>query len=256
MKKLLLLLLTVFAIQSLIACGQYKHKYDPGAIKLNDSAIALIMDPPLISNKGDSSTGSKIAKHTKGGLIKMSGASDTVWHPMYNDIVLYEKAVGLLNKATQIDSNYFIAYFNKCGFQCHLKRYSDALITGKEMVRIAPNDATVKFFVGQIYYKTGDTIQARAYYQNYLDYCNKKLDTMSVKNRHYKDLELQKGLVLIWLDRQQDGVKVFKKLWQDADDWEKDTYSLYMSVTKADLIDGKELTRTVGNNSVSVNLDL
>jgi len=255
MKTFPLLLLITGLILGLTACGQ--HKFNPEAKKLNDSAVKIMTDPPFAS-KGDSSLMDKVNRQAKSSDINQRKNRSNIKLPVINDVsqykkAQYEKAIGLLNKATQIDSNYFIAYFNKIGAQSYLKRYQDAVITAKELLRLTPNDATTKYLVAGIFYKTGDTTRARAYYQEYLNYCDKKLDTMSVKNRHYKNMQLQKGLVLILLDQQGKGREIFKKLYEEADDWEKDTYSLYMRVTKADILVGKELCMTIGNSTTCIN---
>ena len=240
-----------------MACAQ--HKPNPEAIKLNDSAVKLIMEPPFAS-KRDSSLMDKVNKQAKSSDINQLKNKSEIKLPVINEVgqykkTQYEKAVDLLNKATQIDSNYFIAYFNKIGAQSYLKRYQDAVITAKELLRLAPNDATTKYLVAGVFYKTGDTTRARAYYQEYLSYCDKRLDTMSVKNRHYKDTQLQKGLVLILLDQQQKGREIFKTLYEkETDDSMKDMYSLYMRATKTDIVEGKELSMTVGNTTTSIHL--
>jgi tetratricopeptide (TPR) repeat protein len=244
-----ILLLVVFAFFS---CKHGQHKFNPEAKKLNDSAVNLIMGPPVMS-RGDS-TLIRLNTPAKDSDIKLQNESVNIKPPVIDEDDKYKKAIELLNKATQIDSNYFIAYWNKSAFENHLKRYKDALATGKQMIRLKPNDTTIRYLVGKTYYKTGDTIQAKVYYQDYLTYCNKTLDTMSIKNRHYKDVALEKGIVLLLLDQQQKGHEIFKKLYQNADNEDKDMYSLYMRVTKADLIEGKELSMTVGNKIISISL--
>ena len=143
---------------------------------------------------------------------------------------------------------------NKLNFESHLKRYKDALVAGKEMVRLAPNDAIIKFMAGKMYDETGDSTQAKAYYQNYLTFCDHKLDTMSAKNRNYKFMEEQKAFVLILLNQADKGYEIFKKLYAEAgDDWEKDNYILYMRLTRTNMLEDKELSVTIGDNTISIN---
>jgi tetratricopeptide (TPR) repeat protein len=257
MKRFRLLLLITSLIPGLTACGQ--HKPNPEAIKLNDSAVKLMTEPPFAS-KRDSSLMDKVNRQVKSPDRNQRKNQSEIKLPVINEVgqykkAQYEKAIDLLNKATQIDSNYFIAFSNKIAAQSYLKRYQDALITAKELLRLAPNNATVKYHVAGIFYKTGDTTRARAYCQEYLNYCDKKLDTMSVKNRHYKDIQLEKGLVLIFLDQQQKGREIFKTLYEkETDDSMKDMYLLYMRATKTDIVEGKELSITVGNTTTSIHL--
>ncbi len=255
MNKFFLLLLITSLIQGLTACGQ--HKLNPEARKLNDSAVALITNPPVTS-KSDPSVMAKINIQIKDTGVKHNTKPDnTIPHVIYTDnSPLYEKAIGLLNKAIQIDSNYFIAYLNKFNFETLLKKYKDALVAAKEMVRLGPNDSTVKFMAGKMYDETGDTVNAKIYYQDYLKFCDHKLDTMSAKNRNYKFIEEQKAFVLILLNQADKGHDILKKLYSKSDDWEKDFYTLDMRLTRTNMLEDKKLSITVGNNTTSINRTL
>ncbi|HVS93975.1 MAG TPA: hypothetical protein VHE59_18195 [Mucilaginibacter sp.] len=236
MKKLTFLFFALYLIQSLTACSRHKHKYNPQAIKLNDSAIALTVDPPMISNKGDTSTISKIAKHGNSGPLTIPSASDTVWCPMYNDSVLYEKAVGLLNKALQIDSNYLIAYFNKFGFQCHLTKYKDALATGKQIIRLNPNDGTIQYLVGMVFEIRGDSASAKGYYESALVLYDKKLASMDIDDKHYKSIKASKAMDLIMLGRTKEAHEIFQELYDAADEKYKWEYKEYLASTRSDFL--------------------
>ncbi|HWD89912.1 MAG TPA: tetratricopeptide repeat protein [Mucilaginibacter sp.] len=248
MKKLPLLLMIACLMQGLTACGQ--HKYNPEAIKLNDSAVALVMDPPIISNKGDTSTMTKLAKH--GHSRPVTIPADTTWRNMYSDTILYEKAIALLDEALKIDSNYISGYVNKYNFAARLKRHTDALGAAKKLVRLAPNDALIKFMAGKMYDETGDTAQAKIYYLDYLTFCNHKLDTMDVKNRNYTFMQKEKAFVLILLNQKDQAHEIFKKLYLEANDWEKDFYTAYMRLTRTNMLEHKELSVTVGDNTTSI----
>jgi tetratricopeptide (TPR) repeat protein len=214
----------VAIIICLFSCKRIHPLYNPEAIKLNDSAVMM----------QQTMAGDQLKAHIgKDSFAKIQ--------------------LSLLNRATKIDSNYFLGYWTKFGIQYASKQYANALVTGKEMVRLRPKDAIVKYLVGKIYDKTGDTIHARLYYEDYLNYCNRILDTMSKSNKQLKSIELQKALVLILLNRPQQGHEILNKLYQTADSFNKDSYLLYMHLIKADLLAAKDTSITVGQNTTLIN---
>src|SRR5471030_224382 len=99
------LLILVFAA-CLFSCKNSSSKkvIDPEAIRLNNAAITSL---------------GKSADVNKGLLA----------------------AIDTLNQAIKTDDKYLQAYYNKFTFQKQLKRFSDAVATGKQMVGLAPNNA-------------------------------------------------------------------------------------------------------------------
>ncbi|MEO6852134.1 MAG: hypothetical protein ABI166_15940 [Mucilaginibacter sp.] len=159
--------------------------------------------------------------------------------------------IALLNRATKIDSNYFLGYWNKFPIQYALKQYANALATGKEMLRLKPKDTIVQFLVGKIYDQMGDTVIAKVYYKGYLIYCERKLDTMSRSSKQRSLVEFEKALVLILLNQPQKGHDILNKLYKQADDWDKDRYLVYMRLKRADML--KDTSITIGNSTTIIN---
>ena len=145
----LLILLLFFG---LAACGQQVKKYIPNkkARELNDSASRLIRNNPLDS--------------------------------------IYEKAIALLNKATEIDSNYYNAYSSKLSLQWMLKKYDNALETAKHLKNLRLNSPDSYVTVGLLYEKLGDTISSYKYFSIAIAKYDNILDTMSIKNKMYNVL--------------------------------------------------------------------
>ena len=205
--------ISLFSLVSL-SCRSLHHKFNPEAIKLNDSAVNLVVGRPTLP-KNDSATQvvmDKVEKQAKSPVVmdkvdksaKSPARKDTgVWMSSIDEDGRYKKAISLLDEATKIDTDYLIAYWNKFGFQCHLKRYKDALVSGKQMLRLTPHDQTIKFLMGKIYDKLGDTVRARVYYKDYLLYCDRTLDTMSTSNKQRKGIEEYKAITLIMLGQRQ-----------------------------------------------------
>ncbi len=105
------------------------------------------------------------------------------------------KAISLLNKATLIDSNYFLGYYNKLIFYSELKQFNNADKTVQKLIKLRPNAHDIYLTAGIIKEQLGDTINAQFYFTKSFDICNKVLDTMSNLNKDYKMLIDNK----IWL---------------------------------------------------------
>lgn len=106
----------------------------------------------------------------------------------------YEQAILLLNKATEIDSDYFTAYWNKIAYQNKLKKYSSALKTATELNRLRPNMPEYYVTVGMLAEKTGDTISCNKYYKDGLAHFNNILDTMNEKSKNYGTFMMDKAI--------------------------------------------------------------
>jgi len=215
----------LISIICFLSCQSSRRRFNAEAIKLNDSAMSLQMKNYLMA-------------------LNRYGGPDSV----------RKVQIALLTKAIEIDTSYFIAYWNKFNCQVQLKQYAGALITGKRLVILRPNDPVNEFLVGKVYDKLGDTIHAKAYYKNYLSYCSSILDTMATSNRQYRFVVEEKAIVLILLGQQQNGKAILKKLFDtEPISMNKPFDSLYMGLTRKDIIDGKDLRMTVDNTSYSIN---
>jgi tetratricopeptide (TPR) repeat protein len=192
-------LLTLLLIVGLTACGQ-QHKYVPDkkAMQLNDSAMRLAMHTTQDSE--------------------------------------YQKVILLLDKATTIDTNYFIAYFNKLSYQCKIKQYDKALETAKHINLIRPNFVDQYVTVGILYEKTGDSITAKKYYDIALNKFNNILDTMNLNNKNYSMFLMGKGIDLILTGQQIIGSEILKKLYdKPSDEFIKDFVSPYINKPRSEV---------------------
>lgn len=161
-----------------------------------------------------------------------------------------ENAVTGLNKAIKIDTNYFAAYESKFGFELLLKHYQDAILTGKQMVRLSPNNITIRMQMGVVYENSGDKVTAEKYYNQGLSMYNKLLDTMSSDNKMCKEIEFEKVLGLIFLHQEQKGYGLIKDLFnKEPDAGIKQMYQQFMNTSREDLLTGRRdtVTTTSGN---------
>jgi tetratricopeptide (TPR) repeat protein len=184
--------LTVFLLIGIWSCGQSagKHKVDPAAVQLNNQAMLLVA---FIYNPDSS-----------------------------------RKAISLLDKATAIDSNYFLGHYNKLMFFNQLKQFGKAVFTVNKLIQLQPTAHDLYLTGGVLYEQLGDTISSKSYFEKSLSICNSVLDTMNTKNRDYEMLVGNKAINLIMLGDQAKANELLKKLYesQTSEEEKKWTASL------------------------------
>jgi tetratricopeptide (TPR) repeat protein len=169
--------LIAFLLIGLCSCGQTpaKHKVDPAAVALNNEAMTLVA---FIDNPDSS-----------------------------------KKAISLLDKATAIDSNYFLGFYNKLMFYNQLKQFDKAVSTTNKLIQLKPTAHDLYLTCGIFYERVGDTVSSSAYFRKSLGICNSTLDTMNSKNRDYEMLVGNKATNLIMLGDTVKANKLLKKLY-------------------------------------------
>jgi len=181
-------IIILLLIFGIYSCGQTTHPTNRTAVELNDKIIPLVN---YLSN------------------------SDSCI-----------KALTFLDSATIIDSNCFLCYYNKLMFLKSLKQYDKAISTVNRLLRLKPFANDLYLSGGVYYMKIGDTASAKVYFQKSLDICNGVLDTISVENRNYVSLTINKALDIILLGDQRKGNEILKDLRNKQTD---STYSDYIS---------------------------
>jgi tetratricopeptide (TPR) repeat protein len=151
----------------------------------------------------------------------------------------------LLNKAILIDSSYFNAYLNKFSFQNQLKLYKEAIVTGKQLMKLFPNDAAISIIVGENYERAGDSISARRHYLTSLSITNKQLAILGAKNKRRPSVEYNKAIALIMLGQQKDGHDLLLELYNNADERHKFTYGISLGKTRHQMIYGDTTSKSI-----------
>jgi tetratricopeptide (TPR) repeat protein len=111
-----------------------------------------------------------------------------------------KKAIYLLDKATLIDSNYFIGYANKLMFYYQLKQFDKLIWTNNKLIQLRPSAHELYLRGGIFYEKIGDTESAKGFFNKSLTICNTVLDTMNTKNRDFLMLTTNQAINLIMLN--------------------------------------------------------
>lgn len=151
----------------------------------------------------------------------------------------YDKAIDLLNQALQIDSNYLIALYNKFSYESALKQYDKAITTAQHIIRIKPNSFMAYFSLGIGYLLSGDTMSSQKSFNEAEIQINNILDTLKPANKNYKDLLLNKAVIMIYNDNTQASDSILSLLISNTKDrFEKNMYSMYLHKTKEQLMNG------------------
>jgi len=199
--------IATFLLITLYACGQKsaKHKVDRAAVQLNNQAMTLV---PYIDNPDSSN-----------------------------------KAISLLDKATEIDSSYFLGYSNKIMFYYQRKQFDKALLTNNKLIQLRPTAHDLYLRNGMLYLQLGDTANANTNFMKGLAICNSVLDTMTKANRDYLMLTTNQAIALIMLGDTAKADKILKTLYDyqpddpNFDNVEKKYIQSLMGKSKSDLID-------------------
>lgn len=192
---------TAFLLIGLCSCGQNagKLKVDPAAVQLNNQAMTLVA---FIDNLDSS-----------------------------------RKAVTLLDKATAIDSNYFLGFYNKLMFYNQLKQFDKAILTVNKLIQLRPTAHDLYLTGGLLYERLGDTVSSKSYFEKSLAMCNSVLDTMSTENRDYEILVGNKAVNLIMLGDQIEANELLKKVYDRQTDVEQKKWTAsLMNKNKKELL--------------------
>jgi len=100
----------------------------------------------------------------------------------YKDTAQFKNAIGLLNQAIKIDSNYFDTYSKRLFFEESLGQFNKAVETLTQMVRLKSDSAELYLKLGLFEDVTGDTVSAKRSYNRSLPRYTILLDTM--KSNH------------------------------------------------------------------------
>jgi tetratricopeptide (TPR) repeat protein len=149
-------------------------------------------------------------------------------------------AIALFDKAIIIDSTFFIAYYNKFSFQRKLKYYKEAMVTGKQIMKLHKAAAEVIVSIGQVCEQVDDEKAAVPYYEQALSLYQATLDTMNISDIHYRRLKYDMGVDLVMLNRQNEAFKIFKDLYDtEREELPGKMYLAAMNNNRSDFIYGK-----------------
>jgi tetratricopeptide (TPR) repeat protein len=186
---------------------------------------------------GNISCGQTKKEKTKSEAIKLcTEASKLTKFSAERDSCI--KALILLDRATQIDSNYYLGYMNKLIFLSSLKLLDKSVLAVTNLIRLEPNAHDIYILRGIFYEKMKDTISSRSDFTKSINICNKVLDTMKTNNKDYEFIMINKAVNLILLDRNNESDIFLKNFsnYQKESELKNITLSM-IGLNKFELID-------------------
>ena len=177
----------------------------------------------------------KIIVDNKAKQFTDSAAKFIMHYWQNNDL---KKAILLLNKAIEIDSNYINAYTLKLSLQMNLKQYNNALKTALQINRLRPNSPSSYVTPGILNEKLGNTISSHYYFTTAIKKYDNILDTMSTKNKYYYVHLLNKAIDLILAGQQVNGNVILKQLYnKESNSLNKENIQHYMNKSRKEILD-------------------
>lgn len=149
-----------------------------------------------------------------------------------------EQIIALLDQATETDSNFYLAYWNKLVFQMELNQFGKALNTAKNLIRIQPETPDSYVTMGILYEKNGDSLSAQKHFNEALSRYDKILDTISTSNTKYETFLMNKAVNLIFIGQEEKGNKILQELYdKQKDDLHKEIYRQFLGKSKKEILE-------------------
>jgi tetratricopeptide (TPR) repeat protein len=148
------------------------------------------------------------------------------------------KAADYLNRATTIDTNFYLAYWNKLILEIQLKRLRDAIEVTNNLIRIRPASPDLYVTCGILNEKIENKSTANNYFNYALKIYKIILDTMDKKNNDYNLLLTNMAITIIILGDQIKGNKILQQIYvKQNNEAVKQSISELMNKNKDQLID-------------------
>jgi len=125
-----------------------------------------------------------------------------------------DSAIIYFNKAIEIDSSYYYAYYYKEVSECRVKKYDDAIQTLKKMITLWPENSGCYSYLGLIYEIKKDTIQSSLYFNKAVELEKAVLDTMSETNSNYPYFMLTTAIDNVYAGKDKEAHEIFNKAYE------------------------------------------
>jgi tetratricopeptide (TPR) repeat protein len=148
------------------------------------------------------------------------------------------KVIALLDKATAIDSNFYMAYNNKIMFLFSTKQYDKALVASKALVRIHPEVPDFYGRTGIIYEILGDSVSAHGYFVKAGELYDHILDTMNTASPDYDMFVMTVGMNKVMMGEEKQGNEILKQVYdRQQDPVRREAIAKMVGKTKKEMID-------------------
>ena len=123
----------------------------------------------------------------------------------------FDSALLYLDKAIEIDANYYVAYGNKSSIYCSLKDLKNALIETQKEIKVKPDLAEAWTFAGMLSDRLGDTLTSMTYYKRSVALFDERIINPS-KQEFLEANKRNRAISLILMGQEEEGRNELKKL--------------------------------------------
>ncbi len=155
------------------------------------------------------------------------------------ELVLLKEVGDLVDKALKKDTLFMDAWVNKITLQNQLGQSDAALKTTRKMVRVFPKEADALYVSGIMEYHTGHRKEALVSLNKLLKIDNAILGK-NENDPKLKGVLINKGIVLMLLDRQGEGRILLERIFDaEQDPYVKSYIGFYLNSTKEQIIEDR-----------------
>ena len=148
------------------------------------------------------------------------------------------KAISMLDQATKIQPDYYLAHWNKFIYQNQLGLTKDALTTLKDLEKLTPENPDWKVELGIFMEVNGDSLKAREKYVEADRLYKSILDTLTSKTEPYQMILTNRAVNLKLLGYENEGDKILKEISsKQADTTLKELFECFVTLTRKELIE-------------------
>ncbi len=149
-----------------------------------------------------------------------------------------KKAIELFDRATKIESEYYLAYWNKLVNQNQLGQKNEAFETLKKLEELRPNNPDLKVTAGIFLALNGDSLSARQKFLEADKIYTSIIDTLTQKTDPYQTTLTNKAVNLKLLGQEAKANKILKAVKTEmTDDNLKEMIESYITMTRTELLE-------------------
>ena len=126
-----------------------------------------------------------------------------------------DSALRLLDKATNIDKNYYVAYNNKMSIYCSRGEYENAIKAAEQGLKVKPDLAESVTMLGMLYDYTGQPDKAKEHYQKAIDLYDNRIAT---SDKYKQANRLNRAHALLLVGKATEGQKEVRELLKENPD--------------------------------------
>jgi len=149
-----------------------------------------------------------------------------------------KKAIQLFDQATEIQPDFYLAFWNKFVYQNQLGLKNEAFITLERLEELRPTNPDLKVTAGILIELKGDSLSARQRFLEADQIYTSIIDTLTRKTDPYQTTLTNKAVNLKFLGQEDEANKILKAIKTEiSDDNLKEMIESFISMTRKELIE-------------------